>query len=136
MNDFEQQQHENPYASSHAEPLDDRSTDKETNQWAMMLHLSQFAGYVVPFAGFIAPILIWQLKKDDLPGLDVHGRNVTNWMISSFIYAIIAGILCVVLIGIPLLIVLGILLVVFPIIGAIKANDGVAWKYPMTISLL
>ena len=35
-----------------------------------------------------------------------------------------------ILIGIPLLILLGVLCVVFPIIGAIKANDGIAWPYP------
>lgn len=130
------EEHDNPYRSSEAEHLGVSAKESETNQWAMMLHLSQYAGYVVPLAGFLAPVLIWLLKKDDLPGLDAHGRNVVNWMISSFLYAIIFGILCVVLIGIPLAIILGILLVIFPIIGAIKASDGVAWKYPGTISIL
>src|SRR6516164_8926161 len=52
--------------------------DSKENQWAMALHLSQLAHFVVivPFAGFIAPILIWQLKKGEFPGLDVHGKIV------------------------------------------------------------
>ncbi|MEZ6095926.1 MAG: DUF4870 domain-containing protein [Pirellulaceae bacterium] len=40
------------------------------------------------------------------------------------------------IIGFPLLLALAIAAVVLPIIGAIKANDGIAWKYPGTISFL
>jgi Uncharacterized protein conserved in bacteria len=108
-------------------------TDQETRQWAMFLHLSQFAGYFVPIAGLIAPILIWQLKKNELPGLDVHGRNVANWILSSLIYLVISIVLVIVLIGIPLLIALGLMLIIFPIIGGVKANNGEVWKYPLSI---
>ena len=108
--------------------------DKETQQWAMLLHLSQFSGYVIPLAGLVVPIIIWQVQKENMPDLDIHGRIVTNWIISEIIYGIIFVILCFVLIGIPLLIVLGILSVAFPIIGGLKANQGRAWKYPLSIS--
>ena len=82
------------------------------------------------------PILIWQLKKAELPELDVHGKNAVNWMISALIYAVVGFILMFVLIGGPLLIVLGVLGVVFPVIAAIKANNGVVWQYPLTIQVL
>lgn len=107
--------------------------DEQTRNWAMALHLSCFAGYLVPMAGFIAPIVIWQVKKEQLPGIDAHGRNVTNWLISLIIYLSISVGLCFILVGIPLLIVLGILMVVFPIIGGIKASNGEAWRYPFAI---
>ena len=112
--------------------------DSKENQWAMALHLSQLAHFVVivPFAGFIAPILIWQLKKGEFPGLDVHGKIVVNWLISALIYGAVSALLLIVLIGIPLLVVLGILGIVFPIIGGIKANNGETWKYPLSISFL
>jgi len=112
--------------------------DKETQarQWAMFIHLSQFAGFVVPVAGYVAPIVLWQLKKDELPGVDVHGKNVVNWLISLIIYVVVSSILCVVIIGIPLLIALGIIAIVFPIVGGIKANNGEVWKYPLTITFL
>ena len=102
----------------------------------MFLHLSALAGYVVFGAGFAAPILIWQLKKTDYPELDVHGKNVVNWLISSVIYFAISGVLVTVFVGIPMLIVLGVLMVIFPIIGGIKANNGEVWKYPLTISFV
>src|SRR5207248_4635078 len=49
--------------------------EQQTRQWALFLHLSILAGFVVPFAGLIVPIVIWQLKKAELPGIDVHGKN-------------------------------------------------------------
>ena len=109
------------------------SHDSQTRQMALFLHLSQFLGYVVPIAGKIVPILIWQLKKNEMPGLDEHGKNVTNWIISMFIYAIISGILCLILIGFPMVLALIVMEIVFPIIGGIKANNGEVWKYPLAI---
>ncbi|MDB5342492.1 MAG: hypothetical protein JWP89_869 [Schlesneria sp.] len=111
--------------------------ERATRQWAAILHLSAFAGYfLVPVAGLVAPILIWQIKKDQLPGLDIHGRNATNWIISSLIYGVISGILILVVIGIPMLIALMACGIAFPIIAAVKANNGEVWKYPLTIEFV
>jgi uncharacterized Tic20 family protein len=110
--------------------------EQETRQWALFLHLSQLAGFLVPLAGLVVPVVIWQLKKGDLPGLDAHGKNVVNWIISEIIYAVACVLLVFVLVGIPLLIALGVLGVVFPVVGGIKANNGEVWKYPLAISFL
>jgi uncharacterized Tic20 family protein len=110
--------------------------DEQTRQWAMFLHLSLLAGFLVPMAGLIAPILIWQLKKNDLPGIDVHGKNALNWIISALIYAAVCVILIFAIIGIPLLIALGLVGIIFPVIAAIKANNGEVWKYPMSITII
>jgi uncharacterized protein len=108
--------------------------DSQTRQWGMILHLSLLLSFSA--VGIVVPILIWQLKKSDLPGLDEHGKNAVNWIISAFIYSIVGFILIPVLVGIPILSILGILTVVFPIIAAIKANSGEAWKYPGAIAFL
>jgi len=105
-------------------------------QWGLVIHLSVLAGYVLPLAGFIAPVLIWQLKKHDHPMIDAHGKNVANWLLSLLIYGAVACVLMFLLIGIPLLWLLGILNIVFAIVGGIKANDGVVWAYPFTIRFL
>ena len=115
---------------------DETNLELRTRQWAMFLHLSLLAGLIVPILGLVAPILIWQLKKTELPGLDVHGKIVMNWIISLIIYAVISALLIVVVIGIPLLIALGIVCIVFPIIGGIKANNGEVWHYPLTMEFL
>jgi uncharacterized Tic20 family protein len=113
-----------------------KDVDAATRQWAMFLHLSMLAGILVPFAGLVAPIVIWQVKKNELPGIDIHGVNAVNWIITAVIAGIVFGILCIVLIGIPLLIILGILGIVFPIIAAVKANEGQVWAYPMSFRFI
>ncbi|NBD96215.1 MAG: DUF4870 domain-containing protein [Gammaproteobacteria bacterium] len=109
--------------------------DKETNNWAMIMHLSMLAGLIVPIAGLIVPIVIYVLKKDSLPGLQPHGYVVFNWMISAFIYAIIGTILILAFgLGILVLMALGVLSLLFPIIGGIKASEGEVWPYPLSIN--
>lgn len=111
-------------------------TRADVNQWGMFIHLSQLCGYFVPLAGLIVPLVLWQIKKNDSEIIDRHGRIVVNWMITEFILAVIFVLLSCVLIGIPFLIVLAIVSVVFPIIGALKANDGEVWSYPFSMEFL
>jgi uncharacterized Tic20 family protein len=104
-------------------------------QWAMILHFSQYAGYVVPLAGVLVPVLIWQLKKAEFPGLDAHGKAVVNWLISVMVYGAVCFLLSFLLIGIPLLYVLGVIGLIFPVVGGIKAHSGQAWKYPLSLPI-
>ena len=104
--------------------------------YCMLLHFSVFAGYAAPLAGLIVPIVLWQLKKNEMPSVDAHGKMVMNFILSSLLYGVVFFALSFVLIGIPLLIALSVVCIVFPIIGGIKANDGVLWQYPMIINFV
>src|SRR5439155_16667046 len=118
--------------AAQASPIDaEVAQEQQTRQWAMFLHLSLFAGFLVPFAGLVVPIVIWQMKKAELPGIDHHGKIVVNWIISAIIYGAICIPLIFVAVGIFLLIALGIVGIIFPIIGGIKASNGEIWKYPL-----
>ena len=112
------------------------SISSNVNTWAMLIHLSQFCGFAVPVFGWIVPLALWLIKKDESAYIDTHGKIVLNWIISEFIYLVVSGLLMVVVIGIPLMIGLIIVGFVFPIIGALKANEGECWAYPMSISFL
>jgi uncharacterized Tic20 family protein len=103
-------------------------------QWAMFLHLSQLANFLVPPAGLVLPIVIWQMKKAELPEIDAHGKIVANWIISALIYFAVCIPLAFIVIGYVLMPILGALGVIFPVIGALKANNGELWKYPLSIS--
>lgn len=132
---------ENPYESPSTPPNPEADRyNAQANQWAMFVHLSQLANCIAPSAGIIAPIVLWQIKKDEFPVIDQHGKMVTNWLISAFIYGVASVLLCFtiigMLVGIPALFLLGIAGVVFPIIGGIKANNGEFWPYPLTIQFL
>lgn len=108
----------------------------EIRQFCLLLHLSQFAGYLVPFAGLILPIVMWTTNKDQNPEVDKHGKSILNWIISLIIYSIVATVLTFVLIGIPILFVLMALSIIFPIIGAVKAGNGEYYDYPLSIKFL
>ncbi|MFT4550349.1 MAG: putative Tic20 family protein [Verrucomicrobiales bacterium] len=101
----------------------------DENTWAVFIHLGQF----FPGFGWVIPIVIWQIKKQDSAIIDEHGKNVVNWMLSALIYFVVSMFLVFVFVGVFLLIAVAILCVVFPIIGAIKANEGTAWEYPLAI---
>lgn len=108
-------------------------TEQEVKQYCMFIHLSLFAGFLVPMAGLITPIVLWQMKKDEHPEIDQHGKIVTNWLITAIIASVVCFILLFVIIGFFLFFVLGIIAIVYPIVGAVKANNGELWKYPGSI---
>ncbi len=114
-------------------PPSSASIEEQTRLWAMFIHFSQLLNFPLPVLGLVAPIALWQWKKSELPGIDAHGKNVTNWVISALIYAILCGLLTIVVIGLPLLLALFILSIAFPIVGAVKAKNGEVWKYPLSI---
>jgi uncharacterized protein len=101
-----------------------------------LMHGSQFAGFILPFAGLIAPIVLWSMAKDKYPEVDIEGKHILNWMISELIYFTIAFVLCFLLIGFVLMIPLVIASFVLPLIGTIEATQGKSYKYPMAIEFI
>lgn len=112
------------------------NTIMQERQWALICHLSGLSGYIIPFGNLIVPIIIWSMKKDEMPMVDAHGKEVINFQISFTIWFVIATIFVFILIGIPLLIALLLLQVIFIIIAAIKADNGELYHYPLTIRFI
>ena len=76
------------------------------------------------------------MKRRDAPEIDAYGKESLNFQLSMLIYDAIAGILCIVLIGIPILIALWVLNTVLVIIASVKASEGKFYRYPFTIRLI
>ena len=91
---------------------------------------------MVPIGGLIVPLILWLMKKDESTLIDLHGRIVLNWIITEFILIIGFGILIIFIIGIPLLLALLVVSFVFPILGAVKAQNGETWPYPFSFEFL
>ena len=106
---------------------------KEEKQLAMFCHISTFIGWVFPFGNIIAPLIIWLIKKEEMPFVDDQGKEVLNFQISIILYVLISVVLIFIVIGIPILILIMLFNAIATIIGAIKAADGVYFRYPMTI---
>ncbi len=107
---------------------------REDKQLLMVTHLSQLLDFITGIGGFIVPLIIWLTQKERVLGMDEHGKMILNFQISLFIYAIVSIPLIFLFgLGILLLIVIGILGLVFPIINAIKVNNGESPEYPFAI---
>lgn len=110
-------------------------------QWITILHISALAGFVlVGFGQILGPLLVWLLKKNEVPGLDAAGRDVLNFQISwtlwwalSWVFVAVGWCLIIPL-AVPLVLLAA--WVVFGILGAIKASDGVPYRFPLTIRFL
>ena len=103
----------------------------------MLAHATALAGFFVPWAGHIVgPLVVWLAKRADSPEIDAHGKESINFQLSMLIYNVIAGILCLVLVGFFILLLLHILNVVFIIVASIQASEGKLYRYPLTIRLI
>jgi uncharacterized Tic20 family protein len=107
--------------------------DKDARTWAMICHLMGLSGYVIPFGNILGPLIIWAIKKDDHPFVDDQGREAMNFQLTLTIVFLACVPLVFILIGIPLMIALGIFALVVIIVAAIKANDGIPYRYPLSI---
>ena len=106
---------------------------KDERTWAMLCHFSAFTGFIFPLGGnILAPLILWLIKKEELPFVDDQGKEVLNFQISMTIYFIISGILCIILIGIPIFIGL----VIFGLFSyTIECLTNLFLKSPITICL-
>ena len=88
------------------------------------------------FTTIIGPLIIWILKKDQSQFVDYHGRQYFNFIISYFVYGLVASILTFVLIGAILLPIIGIAAFVFTVVAAVKSYEGNEYKIPFIFRIL
>lgn len=109
---------------------------KDERMWGMLCHLLAFSGYLIPLGSILGPLVVWLIKKDEMPFVDDQGKESLNFQITMLIAMIVSIILIFVLIGFVLLGVLIIYQIVVIIMASIKANDGVMYRYPYTIRFI
>jgi uncharacterized Tic20 family protein len=140
--------------------MDTRERDSRT--WSMICHLSALAGFVVGFGNVLGPLIVWQIKKNELPEITPHGKAALNFQITLILINIIAAI-CFFgsivssigfksigninptfpfligggfIIGGLVLVVINVLGLIFTVIAATKANNGETYKYPFAIRFI
>ncbi|MFT3793069.1 MAG: DUF4870 domain-containing protein [Rudaea sp.] len=132
-------------------PAPSGTPSAEERQWAMFAHLSALLGGILTshlfgWGCFLGPLVIWLLKKDTLPFVADQGKEALNFNITAAIIGIGFLVLSVpltivtlglwLIVAVPLAILLGIAWLVLTIIAAIKANEGVAYRYPIALRLV
>lgn len=109
----------------------------------MLCHLSALAGYIIPFGNILGPLLVWQVKKNEFPSVNEHGKAALNFQLTVLI-ALVAGgaaafllsFVCIGFLLIPVVIAIALCGLIFAIIAGIKANNGEAYRYPWSLTLI
>jgi uncharacterized Tic20 family protein len=128
-------------------PLIVGSATAEERQWAMFAHLSAILGAIVTghifgIGCFVGPLIIWLMKRDTMPFVADQGKQALNFNISLAIVGLALFVLILMTFGLGILIafpvgaVVAVGWLVFTIIAAIKASEGVAYRYPISLHLV
>ncbi|KAF1690381.1 DUF4870 domain-containing protein [Pseudoxanthomonas koreensis] len=124
-------------------PPEGGAPSAEERQWGLFGHLSSLAGLFTGGIGnIVGPLVIWLIKKDTMPFAADQAKEALNFNITLLIVGVILVLLTIFTLGIgalitaPLGVLLAIAWLVLTIIGAMKANDGVAYRYPFTLRLV
>ncbi|MBS0212384.1 MAG: DUF4870 domain-containing protein [Proteobacteria bacterium] len=114
----------------------------------MLAHLSALLGYLITSGwagsagGFLGPLIVWSLKKDTMPFVDQQGKEALNFSITiciAFAVLFAFGVMTLFIgfiIALPLMVAVALYALVFTIIASIKASEGVAYRYPITLRLI
>jgi uncharacterized protein len=121
--------------SHYSEPIGG-PVEKTDRTWDILCHLSALLGFVLPFGNIIGPLVVWLLKKNNAPSVDLHGKEALNFQISMTIYTVIAGLAILIVIGIFILPIIIVANLVLTIIAAIKASNGEFYRYPLSIRFI
>jgi uncharacterized Tic20 family protein len=101
---------------------------------AALTHLSGLSGYIVPFGGAIVPLIIWVVKRDSAVVSSIAKQAL---LLNLAVYVLVAAtaVLWLTIILIPAVILFWVALALaalaLPIVGAIKANEGTYYRYPI-----
>jgi len=140
----------NPQATTPPGAVPQALAENQARSWALGAHISALAGFLVPFGNILGPLIVWLLKKDQSPFVDDQGKEALNFQIFVSIIMLALGVLfgigvllTIVLIGallVPLvaiaMLVVAVGAAIFAIIGGVKANEGVAYRYPWTMRFI
>ncbi len=110
---------------------------RQDRQVLVITHLSQLLDLITGFGGFLVPLILWLTQRERIHEMDEHGKSIMNFQISMFIYALICIPLTLLFgLGALGLIVIAVLCFVFPIVNAIRANNGEKPSYPISLDII
>ena len=110
---------------------------REARKWAMICHIIALVGLLGNGIGFVlGPLLVWMIKKEDHPFVDEQGKEAVNFQITMLLLLLLSALLTLLVIGFLLLPLVIIVATVFSVVGALKANEGVHYRYPFALRLI
>jgi len=107
------------------------ATTTDERNWAAIGHLSAFVQFLgIP--SFVGPLVVWLMKKDE-PFASDQAKEALNFNISMAIYFVVSLVAIILLVGLVLVPVVAISWFILVIVATLKASNGEAYRYPMTL---
>lgn len=88
------------------------------------------------FTGFLGPLIIWMIKKDESQYVNVHGKEALNFQLTCLIGYVASGVLSLVFIGFFTALAIWVVAIIFGIMGTMAANRGETYEYPINIRMI
>ena len=105
--------------------------------WGMLAHLLTLLGYIVMLGQYIAPLVIYLVYKDRSQFVAFHALQALFFQLLALAVSVALMLFSVITLGlgvllaVPLAIALAIAVLVYTIIAAIQANNGVWYELPI-----
>ena len=112
----------------------DALATEDVQRTAALIHLSALVGLAGNGIGFVAaPLVGWLWKRDEHPALDAAGKEALNFQLTMTLAVLVSIPLMLILVGVVTLFVAATLMVVMPIVAAVRTVNGVDYRYPLTV---
>ncbi len=111
--------------------LEDRNT-------AMLAHIGTLVNFFTGMGGFLVPLIIYLIKKEDSEFIATEAKESLNFQITYLLAGLAAGLLGFVTCGITwfLGVALWVAALVMPLIAGLQAKEGKPYRYPATLRLI
>ena len=132
--------------------------EQNVRTWSMLCHISALAGLFFGLGNVIGPLIVWQIKKNELPEIEPHGKEALNFQLTILIVNIVAGILLIGVLGTAfgfgrfwrspfyllsggfgigsIIVIINLVAFILAVVAGLKANNGEAYKYPFAIRFI
>jgi uncharacterized protein len=118
-------------------PASGAAPTESERTWGMLAHLSALVGLVIPLLGnVLGPLVVSIVRSDQSAFVAAHAKEALNFNISVTLAAVLCALLMLVFVGFLLGSALFIAWLVMTLIAAIKASEGVAYRYPFSLRLV
>lgn len=104
--------------------------NSDEKNMVVLLHALSF------ITGFLGPLIIWLMKREDSTLIDQQGKEVLNFHISFYIYTFVSALSMILFIGFIIFPIVMLIYLVLMIVGLVKALNGGQYNYPLTIQFL
>ena len=108
----------------------------EEKTWGLFAHLSALAGFIIPFGNIVGPLIVWLIKKDQMPFVNDQGKESLNFQILISVLLVVSIALMCVVVGFFTTPIIAIVAIIFEIVGAVQAQKGIAYRYPFNLRLI